>query len=51
MVIDGMDPEFVSDVLDAELQVMEQRHAEGMSIFTQAELMRRHWAFWAQLLA
>lgn len=36
MVIDGMDPEFVSDVLDAELQVMEQRHAEGMSIFTQA---------------
>lgn len=36
MVIDGMDPEFVSDVLDAELQVMEGRHAEAMSIFTQA---------------
>ena len=36
MVIDGMDPEFVSDVLDAELQVMQERHAEGMSMFTQA---------------
>lgn len=36
MVIDGMDPEFVSDVLDAELQVMEHRHSEYMSIFVQA---------------
>lgn len=36
MVIDGMDPEFVSDVLDAELEVMEQRHQDGMAIFTQA---------------
>jgi chemotaxis protein MotA len=36
MVIDGMDPDFVSDVLDAELQVMQERHAEGMSMFTQA---------------
>ena len=36
MVIDGMDPEFVSDVLEAELQVMEHRHSEGMSIFVQA---------------
>ncbi|TCS80881.1 flagellar motor stator protein MotA [Pectinatus cerevisiiphilus] len=36
MVIDGMDPEFVSDVLEAELQVMEHRHAECMSIFVQA---------------
>lgn len=36
MVIDGMDPEFVSDVLEAELEVMETRHQEGMSIFTQA---------------
>ena len=36
MVIDGMDPDFVSDVLDAELQIMEQRHTENMSIFTQA---------------
>ena len=36
MVIDGMDPAFVSDVLDAELAVMEERHAEGRSIFTQA---------------
>jgi chemotaxis protein MotA len=36
MVIDGMDPDFVSDVLDAELQIMEQRHAEGMSMFSQA---------------
>jgi len=36
MVIDGMDPEFVGDVLDAELEVMEQRHNDGMAIFTQA---------------
>lgn len=36
MVIDGMDPEFVSDVLDAELAVMQERHAEGRSMFTQA---------------
>jgi chemotaxis protein MotA len=27
MVIDGMDPEFVSDVLDAELAVMQERHS------------------------
>ncbi len=33
MVIDG---NFVSDVLDAELAVMEERHAEARSIFTQA---------------
>ncbi|HBT78663.1 MAG: flagellar motor stator protein MotA [Selenomonas sp.] len=36
MVIDGMDPDFVSDVLDAELAVMEQRHAHARSMFTQA---------------
>lgn len=36
MVIDGMDPEFVSDVMDAELQVMQERHAEGQAMFTQA---------------
>ena len=36
MVIDGMDPDFVSDVLDAELAVMEGRHSEARSVFTQA---------------
>ena len=36
MVIDGMDPEFVSDVLDAELSIMQSRHMEGRSMFTQA---------------
>ena len=36
MVIDGMDPDFVSDVLDAELQIRQERHAEGRSMFTQA---------------
>ena len=36
MVIDGMDPQFVSDVLDAELAGMEERHATGRSILTQA---------------
>jgi len=36
MVIDGMDPDFVSDVLDAELQIMQERHSEARSMFTQA---------------
>ncbi len=36
MVIDGMDPEFVGDVMEAELQIMEQRHTECASIFIQA---------------
>lgn len=36
MVIDGMDPDFVSDVLDAELAVMQERHSVGRSILTQA---------------
>ena len=36
MVIDGMDPDFVSDVLDAELAIMEERHAEARSVLTQA---------------
>ena len=36
MIIDGMDPEFVGDILDAELAVMRERHAVGRSILTQA---------------
>ena len=36
MVIDGLDPDFVGDVLDAEIQNMEERHRTGISIFTQA---------------
>ena len=36
MVIDGMDPDFVSDILDAELAVMQERHAVSRSILTQA---------------
>ena len=36
MVIDGMDPDFVGDVLDAELSVMQQRHMYARSILTQA---------------
>ena len=36
MVIDGMDPEFVSDVLDAELTVMQARHGEGKLLLQQA---------------
>ena len=38
MVIDGMDPEFVSDVLDAELAIMQERHALGRSMLEQAGL-------------
>lgn len=36
MVIDGLDPEFVGDVLDAEIQSMQERHQNGALIFTQA---------------
>ncbi len=36
MVIDGLDPDFVSDVLDAEIQGMEERHRTGALIFSQA---------------
>lgn len=36
MVIDGMEPEFVGDVLEAELSIMQGRHAEGRSMFSQA---------------
>ncbi len=36
MVIDGLDPDFVADVLDAELENMEERHRRGAQIFTQA---------------
>lgn len=36
MVIDGLDPDFVSDVLDAEVQGMEERHRTGALIFSQA---------------
>lgn len=36
MVIDGLDPDFVGDVLDAEIQGMEERHRIGALIFTQA---------------
>ena len=36
MVIDGLDPDFVGDVLDAEIQGMEERHRVGALIFSQA---------------
>ncbi|MEN6411960.1 MAG: flagellar motor stator protein MotA [Veillonellales bacterium] len=36
MVIDGLDPEFVGDVLDAEIESMEERHRNGVLIFSQA---------------
>ena len=36
MVIDGMDPDFVSDVLDAEISVMQERHSLGRLMLMQA---------------
>lgn len=36
MVIDGLDPDFVGDVLDAEVKAMEERHRNGALIFSQA---------------
>jgi len=36
MIVDGMDPELVGDVLEAEIHSMEERHRDGAAIFTQA---------------
>jgi chemotaxis protein MotA len=36
MVIDGLDPDFVADVLDAEIRSMEERHRNGAQMFSQA---------------
>ncbi|HMM22895.1 MAG TPA: flagellar motor stator protein MotA [Selenomonadales bacterium] len=36
MVIDGMDPDLVADVLALEIQQMEERHRSGALIFSQA---------------
>ncbi|BBB92288.1 MAG TPA: flagellar motor stator protein MotA [Methylomusa anaerophila] len=36
MVIDGMDVDFVRDVLDADIAAMEERHRAGALIFSQA---------------
>ena len=36
MVVDGLEQDFVSDVLETELQMIQARHAENRSIFTQA---------------
>lgn len=36
MVVDGMEQDFVSDVLDAEISIMQARHAENRSMFSQA---------------
>ncbi|WP_425060252.1 Chemotaxis protein PomA [Sporomusa carbonis] len=36
MVIDGMDVDFVRDVLDADIEAMEERHRTGALIFSQA---------------
>ncbi|MCM3760655.1 flagellar motor stator protein MotA [Alkalihalobacillus oceani] len=36
MVVDGLDPDFIRDTMEVELEVMEERHASGAAIFTQA---------------
>ena len=36
MIIDGMEPEFVGDVLEAEIAITQARHAENRSMFSQA---------------
>ncbi|HWR39390.1 MAG TPA: flagellar motor stator protein MotA [Patescibacteria group bacterium] len=36
MVIDGMDVDFVRDVLDADIEAMEERHRQGALFFSQA---------------
>lgn len=36
MVIDGVDPGFVREVMNAEIEYMEERHRAGASVFSQA---------------
>ncbi|GKX67929.1 flagellar motor stator protein MotA [Inconstantimicrobium mannanitabidum] len=36
MVVDGMDPEYIREVLDTEIESMEERHRVGASVFTTA---------------
>ena len=36
MIVDGLDAEFVSDVLEADVAAMEERHRSGVLIFSQA---------------
>ncbi|MDF2930609.1 MAG: pomA, partial [Anaerospora sp.] len=36
MIVDGLDAEFVGDVLEADVQAMEERHRSGALIFSQA---------------
>lgn len=36
MMIDGLDPDFIRDVLEADVQAMEERHRSGAQIFAQA---------------
>lgn len=36
MIVDGLDAEFVGDVLEADIHAMEERHRSGALIFTQA---------------
>lgn len=36
MMIDGMDPDFIRDVLEAEVETMEERHRNGALMFSQA---------------
>lgn len=36
MIVDGLDADFVADVLEADIQAMEERHRQGALIFSQA---------------
>lgn len=36
MVVDGMEPDFIRDTMEEELEAIEERHAVGAAIFTQA---------------
>ncbi|EAX48901.1 MotA/TolQ/ExbB proton channel [Thermosinus carboxydivorans Nor1] len=36
MVVDGMDTELIRDVLEAEIELMQERHSKGALMFTQA---------------
>ena len=36
MVVDGLDPDFIRDTMEVELEVMEERHLSGAAIFSQA---------------
>jgi len=43
LAVDGIEPEVIQDILDAEINAMEERHAQGRSIFERAGSYAPSW--------